>query len=148
MCTGCGKNVKFCGGKVLRWISRILGLVKFCGGFCNRCPSLHNSKHHLTTVCYHSLLGCFGFCDFNCILCPPQFSVEILDLVKRTLPVASTAAQLAGKVTSLPKDPLTITSSESSGSVYSDTNLMHYATVETEHPYKQATVSHFRASSV
>ncbi len=77
--------------------------------------------------------------------------MEILDLVKRTLPVVSAAAQFASKVVrpgeaSAGSD---VSGSESTESTrtYSDTNLMHYATVETEHPYKQATVSHFRVSS-
>ena len=32
-------------------------------------------------------------------------------------------------------------------SAYSDTSLTHYATMETEHPYKQSSVSHFRVST-
>ncbi len=79
-----------------------------------------------------------------------QFSVEVLDLVKRTLPVVSAAAQFASKVVR-PEETAssTVSGSESTESAcaYSDTSLMHYATVETEHPYKQAAVSHFRVSS-
>ena len=55
----------------------------------------------------------------------------MLDLVKRTLPVISAAAQSAVE-------------EAGESSVYSDTKLLHYATVETEHPYKQATVTHFK----
>lgn len=81
-----------------------------------------------------------------------QFAVEVLDLVKQTLPVASAAAQLASKVLlsrsavcegddgdiGVGGDPIP--------PPYSDADLLHYATVETEHPYKQASVSHFKVS--
>ncbi len=56
-----------------------------------------------------------------------QFAVEVLDLVRRTLPVVSATAQFTSKVAQPDHH-----------------NLVHYATVETEHPYKQATVSHFK----
>lgn len=92
--------------------------------------------------------------------------MEVLDLVKRTLPVASAAAQFASKVIkpvdsfatgrdsvdSAPSDANTAgpspSDASSAGPAYNDTNLTHYATVETEHPYKQATVSHFRVRAV
>ena len=103
-----------------------------------------------------------------------QFSVEVLGLVKRTLPVASAAAQFASKVIrpvdsfsigpdsmdsvsvdanaagpdAVSSGPSNATNSAGSDacSAYSDTSLTHYATVETEHPYKQSSVSHFRVS--
>ena len=59
--------------------------------------------------------------------------------MKRTLPVASAAAQFAGQMMQPASD-----SPAPSSPAYSDTNLMHYATVETEHPYKQAMVHHFK----
>ena len=62
-----------------------------------------------------------------------QHSVEVVDLVKRVLPVVSAAVQ---SITDSSKDP----------SVYSDTKLLHYATVETDHPYKPASISHFKVS--
>ena len=74
-------------------------------------------------------------------LCLFKFSVEVLDLVKRTLPVASAAAQFASRAV---QSAGVQQASPAESSTYSDTNLMHYATVETEHPYKQATVSHFK----
>ena len=76
--------------------------------------------------------------------------MEVLDIVKRTLPVASAAAQFAGRVTrpvdTAPPVDSPETTKDQIASTSSDTNLTHYATVETEHPYKQATVSHFRVS--
>ena len=68
--------------------------------------------------------------------------------MKRTLPVVSAAAQYASKVIRPEEMAASVAGSESTESVqsYSDTNFMHYATVETEHPYKQASVSHFRVS--
>ena len=36
----------------------------------------------------------------------------------------------------------------SSSSAYSDTKLLHYATVETDHPYKPASVSHFKVRTL
>ena len=62
-------------------------------------------------------------------------------MVKCTLPVASAAAQFVSKVVQSKDTPIAL---DSSASIYSDTNLMHYATVETEHPYKQATVAYFK----
>ena len=61
--------------------------------------------------------------------------------MKCTLPVASAAAQFASKVVQSKDTPIAL---DTSASIYSDTNLMHYATVETEHPYKQATVAYFK----
>ena len=90
-----------------------------------------------------------GSCTIIILFCS-QFSVEVLDIVKRTLPVASAAAQFAGRVTrpvdTAPPVDSPETTKDQIASTYSDTNLTHYATVETEHPYKQATVSHFRVS--
>lgn len=63
--------------------------------------------------------------------------MEVLDLVKRTLAVVSMAAQSAAKECC--SEP-----SSSSPTAYSDTKLMHYATVETEHPYKPSSVKHFK----
>lgn len=62
-----------------------------------------------------------------------QYAVEVLDLVKRSLPVmvAATSAERAARGE---RDP----------SVYSDTRHLHYATLETEHPYKQAGVTHHK----
>ena len=59
----------------------------------------------------------------------------MLDLVKRSLPVmvAATSAERAARGE---RDP----------SVYSDTRHLHYATLETEHPYKQAHVTHHKVS--
>ena len=71
-----------------------------------------------------------------------QFSVEV---VKRTLPVASAVAQFASRAV---QSAGVQQASPAESSTYSDTNLMHYATVETEHPYKQATVSHFKVCCV
>ena len=64
-----------------------------------------------------------------------QYAVEVLDLVKRSLPVmvAATSAERAARGE---RDP----------SVYSDTRHLHYATLETEHPYKQAHVTHHKVS--
>ncbi len=76
--------------------------------------------------------------------------MEILDLVKRTLPVASAAAQFANKIIK-PLDSVPAargSDSTESSPTYSDANLTHYATVETDHPYKQAVVSHFRVSGM
>ncbi len=76
-----------------------------------------------------------------------QFAVEVLDLVKQTLPVASAAAQTAVKVVqsrSALRDGADDGGSTPQTAEYSDIGLLHYATVETEHPYKQASVSHFK----
>ena len=64
--------------------------------------------------------------------------MEVVDLVKRVLPVVSVAVQSvrARDEESERKD--------SSSTTYSDTKLLHYATVETDHPYKPASVSHFK----
>ena len=61
----------------------------------------------------------------------------MVDLVKRVLPVVSVAVQSvrARDEESERKD---------SSTTYSDTKLLHYATVETDHPYKPASVSHFK----
>ena len=60
-----------------------------------------------------------------------QYAVEVLSLVKRGLGVVSTVAQSATKLSD-------------SSPLYSDTKSMHYATVETEHPYKPACVKHYK----
>ena len=59
----------------------------------------------------------------------------MLDLVKRSLPVM-VAAMSAERAARGERDP----------SVYSDTRHLHYATLETEHPYKQAHVTHHKVS--
>lgn len=61
-----------------------------------------------------------------------QYAVEIMDLVKRTLPVVTMAMKCLWQ-----------SSTEEPG-VYSDTKHMHYATVETDHPYKPASVAYFK----
>ena len=63
-----------------------------------------------------------------------QYAVEVLDLVKRSLPVMLVAAASAEQAAQRERDP----------SVYSDTRHLHYATLETEHPYKQASVIHHK----
>ena len=63
-----------------------------------------------------------------------QYAVEVLDLVKRSLPVMLVAAASAERAAQRERDP----------SVYSDTRHLHYATLETEHPYKQASVIHHK----
>ena len=81
--------------------------------------------------------------------------MEVLDLVKDSLPVASAAAKLASSLfpyrTSLNVIDTGGDGGEASTSaeieprpVPSDAVGLHYATVETEHPYKQAAVSHFK----
>lgn len=55
--------------------------------------------------------------------------MEVLDLVKRTLPIISTASR-------------SVQTDEST--VYSDTKHLHYATVETDHPYKPSAVTHYQ----
>lgn len=65
----------------------------------------------------------------------PQYAVEVLDLVKRTLPIISVATHTVQQ------------SDESSSNVYSDTKHLHYATVETDHPYKPSAVTHYRVSN-
>ena len=60
-----------------------------------------------------------------------QYAVEVLSLVKRALGVVSLVAQ--SSVSLSDTSPL-----------YSDTKSMHYATVETEHPYKPACIKHFK----
>ena len=67
-----------------------------------------------------------------------QHSVEVVDLVKRVLPVVSAAVQ---SVRAQDRDG---ERKDSSPSTYSDTKLLHYATLETDHPYKPASVSHFK----
>lgn len=57
--------------------------------------------------------------------------MEVLDLVKRTLPIISKASCL-------------VQADEST--VYSDTKHLHYATLETEHPYKPSTVTHYQVA--
>ena len=58
--------------------------------------------------------------------------------MKRILPVISIATQCLGQSDKggdgKPED----------SSVYSDTKHLHYATVETEHPYKDACVSYYK----
>ena len=61
-----------------------------------------------------------------------QYAVEVLDLVKQTLPVISAASRSLGR------------NREEEGGVYSDTKHLHYATVETEHPYKPSSVTHYQ----
>lgn len=65
--------------------------------------------------------------------------MEVVDLVKHVLPVVSAAVQSvrAGDSGDGERE-------DSSSSTYSDTKLLHYATVETDHPYKPASVSHFK----
>ena len=67
-----------------------------------------------------------------------QHSVEVVDLVKRVLPVVSAAAQ------SVRIGDRTEEEGGSSSTTYCETQLLHYATVETDHPYKPASVSHFK----
>lgn len=67
-----------------------------------------------------------------------QHSVEVVDLVKRVLPVVSAAVQ------SVEVRGHTEEEGKSSSTTYCDTKLLHYATVETDHPYKPASVSHFK----
>lgn len=57
--------------------------------------------------------------------------MEVVDLVKRVLPVVSAAVQ-------------SVAEASEDSSAYSDTKLLHYATVETDHPYKPVSVSHFK----
>ncbi len=57
-------------------------------------------------------------------------------MVRRTLPVISAAVRGFNKVL----DP----DSHTPENGYLDSKLLHYANVETDHPYKPATVSHFR----
>ena len=70
--------------------------------------------------------------------------MEVVDLVKRVLPVVSAAVQSVrageGDEESERED--------SSSSTYCDTKLLHYATVETDHPYKPASVSHFKVMKI
>ena len=66
--------------------------------------------------------------------------MEVVDLVRRVLPVVSAAVQSV-KAQDKDRDG---EREESSSSTYSDTKLLHYATVETDHPYKPASVSHFK----
>ena len=54
--------------------------------------------------------------------------------MKRTLPVISVAAECAGQASPGDREPW----------VYSDARHLHYATLETEHPYKQAGVIHHK----
>ena len=68
--------------------------------------------------------------------------MEVVDLVKRVLPVVSAAVRSvrAG-------DGDREKAREDDSSTYSDTKLLHYATVESDHPYKPASVSHFKVRS-
>ena len=62
-----------------------------------------------------------------------QYAVEIVNLVKRTLPIVSAAAHSVGR------------RANKSG-LDSDTKHLHYVSVETEHPYKPACVKHYQVS--
>ena len=72
--------------------------------------------------------------------------MEVVDLVKRVLPVVSAAVQSARAGDS--GDGEREGEDSSSSSTYSDTKLLHYATVETDHPYKPASVSHFKVRTM
>lgn len=69
---------------------------------------------------------------------PFQYAVEVLDLVKRTLPVISMAAQCL-------KPPGSGITEDST--VYSDAKHLHYVSLETEHPYKQGTVYYYKVTA-
>ena len=87
---------------------------------------------HLKVTTYDGCREFFLPTFYTPPLTPPQHSVEVVDLVKRVLPVVSAAVQ-------------SVTGGEGEdSSTYSDTKLLHYAIVETEHPYKPASVSHFK----
>jgi len=84
-----------------------------------------------------------------------QFAVEVLDLIKEALPVATAAAKLAS---SLSHSQTFSEDASEEGEVSSNTDAvsksaprdlvgLHYATVETDHPYKQSAVSHFKVSA-
>ena len=63
-----------------------------------------------------------------------QYAVEVLDLVKRTLPVISATTHSIQS-----EEPVT---------VYTDTKHLHYANIETDHPYKPSAVTHYRVSVI
>ena len=65
-----------------------------------------------------------------------QYAVEVLGLVKRTLPIISMATKVLEQ--SIKGDD---------SGVYSDTKHLHYATVETSHPYQPVCVSHYKVTS-
>lgn len=62
----------------------------------------------------------------------PFLAVRILEIVRESLPVISALARQLHEPGNGDKES------------YSDTKLMHYATIETDHPYKPATVSHYQ----
>ena len=62
---------------------------------------------------------------------PWQYAVQVLDLVRSTLPMVLEASRQLGQ-------------GSEEGKVYSDTKHRHYAVIETDHPYKQACVTHHK----
>jgi E3 ubiquitin-protein ligase MYCBP2 len=61
----------------------------------------------------------------------PKSSVAVLDLIQNSLPIVSAAVKELKKKKHVSQE-------------YIDERLIHYASVETDHPYKPASVSHFR----
>lgn len=77
-----------------------------------------------------------------------QGAVQVLSMVQELLPpVGELNTHLSGQPALLPS-PTSIERGEAGSSSHSDVNTTseHYAVVESDHPYKPATVTNYRVS--
>ena len=96
---------------------------------------LYNYLHvHVQCILIHCT--CILYSALSNIFFLFQSSVAVLEMVRRTLPVIAAAVKGFKKLT----DPNLHTCDNE----YLDSKLLHYANIETDHPYKPATVSHYR----
>lgn len=95
------------------------------GKYSHAMPYMSCDPLHLITSVYK--------CHVTHSISSPQYAVQVLDLVRGALPMVLVAYQ-----------QLTGGQGTEEGKVYSDTKHRHYAVIESEHPYKQACVTHHK----